>query len=55
MRGLRRMTYMIRRKYYIPTNEIYRAYEEHKSKNPKDFIVEGDYENGSEDTVYPHK
>ena len=34
---------MIRRKYFVPQNEIYRAYEDGKSKEPKDYIFKTDY------------
>jgi len=35
---------MIRNKYYVPLSEIYRAYDDHKSKNPSNFRFDSDYE-----------
>jgi len=41
--------YMIRKKYYVPLNEVYRAYNEHNSKNPSNFIFASDYEDNEVD------
>ena len=45
---------MERRKYYIPKNEIYRAYDEHKAHNPSDFWFDSEFEedeNGNQDKI----
>ena len=49
--------YMTRRKFFVPESEIYRAYDEHKTPSPSDYIVEADfdYEEYSDEPIYMGK
>ena len=36
--------HMIRRKFFVPESEIYRAYDDEKTSSPNNYIVQGDFE-----------